>query len=313
MAELSQQARGLRLTRPSISLGARREEALFAYLFISPALLFFLVFIAAPTLAAVAISLLKWNILGTPSFVGLANFGRLLQDDTLKTVLANTVVFTFWSIVLHIGFGLLLALGVNRQMPEPLRYLLRTAYFFPQLVSWAAVALLWRYILDPNFGLVNFYLGSLHIPGPTWLTSPQLAMPALIVVDLWRTLGFIFIVLLAGLQSVPRDLQEAATLDGAGVFRRFWHVTLPMLSPSLFFAVVINFIGAFQIFEPMYIMTSGGPGTSTESVVMLVYETAFRSFDMGYGSAIAILILAVIMVATLTQVRFSRYWVQYET
>jgi multiple sugar transport system permease protein len=222
-------------------------------------------------------------------------------------------VFTFWSIVLHIGLGLLLALGVNRQMPEPLRYFLRTAYFFPQLVSWAAVALLWRYILDPNFGLANFYLGALHLPTPTWLTSPQLAMPALILVDLWRTLGFIFIVLLAGLQTVPRDLQEAATLDGAGAFRRFWHVTLPMLSPSLFFAVVINFIGAFQIFEPMYIMTSGGPGASTESVVMLVYETAFRGFDMGYGSAIAILILAVIMVATLTQVRFSRYWVQYET
>jgi ABC-type sugar transport system permease subunit len=313
MAELSQRVQATRLARPHISMSDRREEALVAYLFISPAFLLFLVFVAAPTVAAVVISLLRWNILSAPSLVGLDNFRRLLQDETLRTVLVNTSVFTFWSIVLHIGLGLLLALGVNRRMPAALRYFLRTAYFFPQLVSWAAVALLWRYILDPNFGLVNFYLGTLHLPTPAWLTSPQLAMPALIAVDLWRTLGFIFIVLLAGLQSVPHDLQEAATLDGAGALRRFWHVTLPMLSPSLFFAVVINFIGAFQIFEPMYIMTSGGPGTSTESVVMLVYETAFRSFDMGYGSAIAILILGVIMLATLTQVRLSRYWVQYET
>src|ERR1700737_2781647 len=174
MAELSRRARKTLLTRPSITLGARHEQAVFGYLFIAPAFLLFFVFIAAPTVAAVAISSLRWNILSTPSFIGLANFGRLLHDETLRTVLVNTAVFTFWSIVLHIGLGLLLALGVNRQMPEPLRYFLRTAYFFPQLVSWAAVALLWRYILDPNFGLVNFYLGALHLPGPTWLTSPQL-------------------------------------------------------------------------------------------------------------------------------------------
>jgi multiple sugar transport system permease protein len=229
----------------------------------------------------------------------------------LRGSLANTFVFTFWSIVLHVGLGTVLALLVNRQMSRFTRYFLRTAYFFPFLISWAAVSLIWEYAFDPTFGVFSFYAGKVGLP-TGWLISKSLAMPALILVDLWHTLGFTFVIILAGLQAIPRHLDEAAMVDGAGAWRRFWYVTLPMLSPTLFFVTVINFIGAFQIFDPMFIMTRGGPARATESVVQYLYDTAFRSFEMGYASAIALVVFAVILVATLVQFRIRGRWVHEE-
>ncbi len=289
-----------------------RREAISAYLFLSPALLLFLVFIAMPLLGAVALSFFEWNLLGTARFVGVDNFARLASDATARTAVVNTFVFTFWSVALHLGFGLLLALAVNRAMPAALRYVLRTAFFFPFLVSWAAVALIWTYILDPNFGFVTYYLAQLGLPAPDFLISPQWAMPAIIFVDLWRTIGFTFIILLAGLQGIPAHLYEAAKVDGAGSFQRFWSITIPMLSPTLFFATIITFIGAFQIFEPMFIMTGGGPGDSTLSIVQHIYEVGFRQFEMGYAAALALVVFVVIMAVTLVQFILSRYWVHYE-
>ena len=289
-----------------------RREALAAYLFLSPAILLFLVFIVGPLLGALALSLFQWDLLTPARFVGLDNFQRLPRDPTARAAVVNTFVFTFWSVVLHIGLGLLLAVAVSRGMPAALRYFLRTAYFFPLLVSWAAVALIWAYILDPNFGFITYYLGRLGLPAPIFLIDPEWAMPAVIAVDLWRTIGFTFIILLAGLQAIPSHLYEAAAVDGAGAVRRFWNVTIPMLSPTLFFATVITFIGAFQIFEPMYIMTAGGPGDRTLSIVMHIYETGFRAFEMGYASALALVVFLVIMVVTLLQLALSRYWVFHE-
>jgi len=290
----------------------RRHETLAAYLFLSPTILLFLVFIAGPLLGAVALSLYQWDLFTSPEFVGFDNFARMPDDPTARAAVVNTFVFTFWSVVLHIGLGLLLALAVSRGMPAALRYFLRTAYFFPLLVSWAAVALIWAYILDPNFGFITFYLRELGFDAPTFLIDPAWAMPAVIAVDLWRTIGFTFIILLAGLQSIPAHLYEAAAVDGAGAGRRFWNITIPMLSPTLFFASVITFIGAFQIFEPMYIMTRGGPNDTTLSIVMHIFETGFRRFEMGYASALALIVFLVIMVVTLIQVALSRYWVFHE-
>ncbi|PLS86300.1 MAG: sugar ABC transporter permease [Actinobacteria bacterium] len=290
----------------------RHREALAAYLFLSPAILLFLVFIAGPLVGAIVLSLFQWDLFSSPEFVGFQNFARLSRDSEARAAVANTFVFTFWSVVLHIGPGLLLAVAVNRAMPAALRYFLRTAYFFPLLVSWAAVALVWAYILDPNFGFITYYLASLGLPAPTFLIDPAWAMPAVIAVDLWRTIGFTFIILLAGLQGIPGHLYEAATVDGAGAFRKFWNITIPMLSPTLFFATVITFIGAFQIFEPMFIMTRGGPGDSTRSIVMHIFETGFRGFEMGYASALALVVFLVIMIVTLIQLVLSRYWVFYE-
>jgi multiple sugar transport system permease protein len=288
------------------------REAFAGYAFISPAALLFVVFIAGPVLGAIALSLFQWDLLTPAEFVGLRNYRTLFSDGTARTAVLNSFEFTFWSIVLHIGFGLLLALAVNRTMTPALRYFLRTAFFFPLLVSWAAGSLIWLYIIDPNFGFLNFYLEKIGLSPPNWLLSPRWAMPAIIFVDLWRTIGFTFIILLAGLQGVPRQLHEAAMIDGAGSVRRFWNITVPMLSPTLFFAFTITFIGAFQIFEPMFIMTDGGPGDATRSIVLYIFETGFRSFEMGYASTLALAVFVVIMVVTLVQLRLARYWVHYE-
>jgi multiple sugar transport system permease protein len=290
----------------------KRREAVSAYAFLSAPLLLFSVFLGGPLVAAFGISLLEWNLLTAPEFSGFENYKQMLVDPTAQAAIRNTFVFTFWSVVLHLGFGLLLALGVNRAMPAALRYFLRTVYFFPLIISWAAVALIWRYILDPNFGFLPYYLEKLGLSLPSVLVSPDWAMPALIFVDFWRTIGFTFIILLAGLQGIPDHLYEAAKVDGAGSFQRFWYITIPMLSPTLFFATVVTFIGAFQIFEPMFIITQGGPGDATRSIVMNIYETGFRSFEMGYASAQAVVVFVVIMAVTLIQIGLSRYWVHYE-
>jgi multiple sugar transport system permease protein len=308
-------ARDLALSsaRRTVVAGVRRQrrtEAIFAYAFVSPALLLFVVFLAGPLVAALALSLQSWNLLSPANFVGLANYRKLLSDPIFLKVALNTAVFTVGSVVLHLGLGLGMALAVNRKIAPFLQYLARTAFFFPQLISWAAAALMWRYILDPDFGFFNFYLKTIGISPPAWLASPEWAMPALLGVDAWKTIGFIFIVLLAGLQGIPPRLYEAAVLDGAGAWRRFWDITLPMLSPTVFFVVVINIIGAVQVFEPMYIMTNGGPLNQTRSIVMYVFETAFRRFQMGYASAMANVIFAVIMIVTLLQFVVARYWVR---
>ena len=278
------------------------------YAFISPALALFLVFVLGPMVGTLVFSFLRWELLGDPSFAGTDNFTRLARDPMLRQALGNTLVFTFWSIVLHVGLGLAMALGVNRQMMRGTRYFLRTAFFFPFLVSWAATALIWNFAYDPTFGVFAYYGSKVGVPSGV-LVSTTWAMPALILVDLWHTIGFSFVVLLAGLQAIPQNLYEAARIDGASAWRRFWHVTVPMLSPTLFFVTVISFIGAFQIFEPMFIMTEGGPDGATRSVVQYLYETAFRGFEVGYASAIALLVFAIVLLATLAQFRLRRRWV----
>ena len=283
-----------------------------AYLFLAPALLLFIIFIAGPFVGALGLSFYSWDMFTPARFVGLANYAKLLTDLSAHTALLNTAIFTISSLVLHLVIGMLLALAVNRAISGVLKYFLRTAYFFPFIMSWASVSLMWLYLLDPNFGAFNYYLGRLGLPTPNWLQTTSLALPTLIMVDLWRTLGFTFMILLAGLSSVPPHFYEAARLDGAGPWQRFWHVTIPLMSPTLLFASVITIVGAFQIFDPMFIMTTGGPGTATLSIVLYIYQTGFQSFQMGYASTLALLVFLVIMLVTILQLRISRYWVFYE-
>lgn len=286
-----------------------RREAIAGYLFISPVVILFVTFIAGPLLATIAFSFVKWDLLTEPSFAGFDNYARLATDPVIGRVLANTFVFAFASVVSHVGIGLLLAVAVNRQINRIVQYWIRTALFFPFLISWAAVSLIWKYALDPNFGFINHYLQQLGLNPPEWLVDPNWALPALIGVDWWHTIGYTFVILLAGLQTVPRELHEAAMVDGAGAVRRFWSVTIPAMSPTLFFTMIITFIGAFQIFDPMYIMTNGGPGDATRSIVQYLYEQAFKAFDVGYGAVVAIIVFLVIVVVTLIQFRLSRKWV----
>lgn len=307
MAAQTVSARDLGARARTIAPKGRRDHV--GYVFIAPAVILFLVFIGLPFLAAIALSFTHWDLLTSIKFAGVDNYVQLVRDAQVRKAVGNTFIFAFASVVTHIGFGLLLAVAVSSRASRVLRYVLRTAFFFPFLVSWAAVALLWKYVLDPTFGIGNYYLHLVGLPTANWLASPSLALPSLIVVDFWHTIGYTFVILLAGLQTVPQHLHEAAKVDGAGALRRFWHVTLPMMSPTLFFATVITFIGAFQIFDPMVIMTQGGPDGNTESVVMYVYQQAFQSFQMGYASTVALIVFVVMMLVTLLQFRLSRLWV----
>jgi ABC-type sugar transport system permease subunit len=292
--------------------GTRRRQwgvNLAGYLFVSPALLLFLVFIACPLVAAVALAFFKWDLLTDIQFAGVSNFVQLVHDPVLLRALGNTFLFAVASVVTHIGLGMLLALAVNRKMSKVVRYWVRTTVFFPFLISWAAVSLLWKYVLDPNMGILSYYLSLIGVHAPTWLLDPKWALPSLIGVDWWHTIGYTFVILLAGLQTVPNELHEAAMVDGANASRRFWSITLPLMSPTLFFATIITFIGAFQIFDPMFIMTDGGPGDATRSVVQYTFQQAFRSFNVGYGSAVALVVFVVIALVTALQFRLSRRWV----
>ncbi|MGW0231487.1 carbohydrate ABC transporter permease [Actinopolymorpha singaporensis] len=289
--------------------GSGRANPLAGWLFLSPSLLLFAVFILGPFMVGLGMSLFSYDLLTPPKFVGLDNFRRVVEDGLLLHSLRNTFVFAFASMVTHLAGGLLLAIAVNRGINKVLSYFVRTAVFFPFLISWAAVALLWKYVLDPTFGIFSYYLKELSIDPPGWFTDPAWALPSIIGIDFWHTIGYTFLIMLAGLQTVPSEMVEAARCDGANRFQTFFHITLPMMSPTMFFASVITFIGAFQIFDPIQIITRGGPNDSTISVVMYLYQTTFQAFQVGYGSTIALAVFVVIMGVTLLQFWGSRKWV----
>ncbi|WP_433586002.1 carbohydrate ABC transporter permease [Microbacterium hydrocarbonoxydans] len=291
------------------SRGTSRRGGVTAWMFLSPAMLLFLVFILGPLIAAFALSFFHYDLLTPPEFAGVDNFAKLFSDGLLIRSLVNTFLFSFGSMVTHLVGGLLLALAVNAGISRVLSYVVRSAVFFPFLISWAAVALLWQYVLDPAFGLLNHYLELLGLQAPNWFVDPAWALPAIIGIDFWHTIGYTFLIMLAGLQTIPREMHEAATVDGANSVQRFFHITIPLMSPTLFFASVVTFIGAFQIFDPIQIITKGGPNDATISAVMYLYRTGFQAFEIGYASTVALVIFAVIMLVTILQFLGLRRWV----
>jgi len=303
---------GIALRRRSGAAHRRRKEALTAYLLIAPAFVLFLIFIAGPLLGGFALSLFNYDLLSPAKYVGSANFQQLVHDSVFLESLKVTAIFTVASVTLHVVVGLALALAVNRKMPGWLRYILRTAFFFPVLISWAVVSLIAEFTLDPNFGFIPYYLKKIGIPDVGYFTDPHTALGAIIGVDLWHTVGFTFLVLLAGLQAIPNDLYEVARVDGIGRIRTFTGITLPMLSPSLFFVTVVSIIGAFQLFEPANIITQGGPGTATETMVEYIYQTGFVQLNLGYAATLGLVLFAILLVITLVQFALGRRWVHYE-
>lgn len=289
----------------------RSRESIAAWLFLLPSLIPFLVFVAGPLVAAVALSFAKYDILTPPTFAGLANFEKFLNDPRLLTIYKNTVVYVLGTVGAETVIALMLAVATNRVLPGLLRYTFRTAYFFPVLTSLASVSIVWAYLFHTNFGVINYYLQRLGGSAIPWLTSSDWAMVSLIILGVWKGLGFSYILFVAGLQNIPRHLYEAAAIDGAGPISTFFNITLPMLSPTMFFAVVISLINGFQIFDSPYIMTQGGPGDATRTVAMYLHEQGFRFFDMGYAATIALSLFLVILALTLIQFRFGRSWVHY--
>jgi len=273
-------------------------------------LILLLGFWIGPMLGTAWMSLQDWNLLGVPSFVGLDNYRELAGDTEFYAALGHTVAYLAGYLPLVLVFGLAIALLLDTTLPA--MTLFRATFFLPVISSWVAVSLLWKWLLNPADGLVNRILGVLGVPAPGWWTDPDWAMPSVVLASVWKDVGFVAVILLAGLQAVPHDLLEAAALDGAGWWRKLRSVTLPLLSPSLFFVTVISLINGFQVFDQVWVMTEGGPGGASSVVVEQIVNYAFSYGRVGYASAMSMLLFAVILLVTLVQLRLQRRWVHYE-
>lgn len=290
----------------------KRREMWTAYGFILPTLIGFVIFIVGPMLASFAISLFQWNMLLPPRFIGLANFEHLFNDPRIGNVYLTTFKLALMIVPTNMLLGLGLAVLLDRKMPGLLRNFFKVSFFFPFVVSAVAVSIIWTFMFHRDLGPLNYYLGLLGIDRIPWLNSSQYSPYAIMIADVWRNVGFYVLVFLGGMQAISRDFYEAAEVDGAGVWKQFRHITLPLLSPTILFLAVISVIGALQIFEQPQILTNGGPGDATRTIVLYLYEQGFRFFDMGYASAIAISLFAIILVFTALQFRLSRRWVFYQ-
>ena len=288
---------------------ARREELAF-YLFASPWLIGFVLWTAGPMIGSLLLSLTRYDIISAPQFTGFDNYARMLGDDPLVwQSLKVTAFYAAGAVPLQLVGSLLLALLMNQRIPAVAGF--RTIYYMPSVIAGVPVALLWMWIFNPEFGIVNDALATFGINGPQWLFSETWVVPAFVVMSVW-TIGSPMVIYLAGLQGIPTHLYEAAEIDGAGPWAKFAHVTMPMISPIIFFNTVMQIIVSFQIFTPAYVMTRGGPNNASLFVGLYLYQNAFRYFQMGYAAALAWLVFVIIMALTLIVIRTSPLWVYYE-
>lgn len=299
------------VARPATRRPRRRgwRYGLVVAAFLAPSAIPLLAFVLYPMVQAVWISLHDWNLIAPMTWVGLDNYADLLADPDTRAVFGHTLYYVGGTLPLVLVGGLALALALNRRLKG--RALLRGVYFLPVVTSWIVVALVWRWLLNPSVGVVNYLLGLVGVDGPGWWTDPHWAMPSIILASAWKDLGFVMVILLAGLQAIPEDVQEAATLDGAGPWRRLFSVTLPLLSPSVFFVVVISLINGFQVFDQVYAMTGGGPAGASQVVVQQVYDLTFRYGRAGDAAALSGLLFLVVLAVTVVQIRGQRRWVHY--
>lgn len=295
---------------PGSALDAHRPQRRFrwnpAYLFVAPSLVLIGVFILWPILRTGWMSLHEWTIgEDTHEFLGLKNYTRLLQDPRFLNALRVTLVYTVGVTIGSVGLGLLCAQVLRRTTWYTSVY--RVAFFFPYVASLAVIGVVWRFLLDPEVGLLAGVMNRLGLHPVNWLQSLHLALPTVIFIGIWKTFGFSMIVLLAAIQGVPANLNEAAMLDGAGAGQRFRYVTLPSIRPALLFTVVISTITGLQLFDLVFVMTGGGPVFRTESIVMYLYQRGFIDFDLGYASALSWVLFLIILVISLIQLRLLRY------
>ncbi len=284
--------------------GGRR--ALTLALFLGPSLLGVAVFLVGPILASMGLSFASWDLLTPPEFVGLRNFRRLAGDGEFWAALRHTLTFLGGYLPLVMIAGLLVAVALNGRMPA--RNVFRAIYFLPVVTSWVAVALVWKWLLNPAFGLVNNALAQIGVQGPAWLFDPQWAMFSVILTSVWKDVGFVMVILLAGLQGIPREYYETAAIDGATRPQQLLHVTVPLLSPALFFALSISLINSFQVFDQVYVMTGGGPAGATTVLVERIVKYAFSFSRMGYASTMSWVLFALIFLTTLAFSRLQRRW-----
>lgn len=288
-----------------------------AYLFLLPGLVGFLVFVVVPIIGSFGLSFVDWNLLSPPEFVGLSNYVQLVTQDTVfHTVLGNTLFYTVTIVPIQLVLGLLLAAALNQAIRGISFY--RVIYFMPVVTNIVAAALVFQWLLNRDFGIISAWIWQLaestgwSIQPPDWLNNSAWAKPAVVLLTVWKNVGFTMVIYLAGLQNVPAVLYDAAEVDGASAWQRFRYVTIPIISPTTFFLLVIQMIGAFQLFAEPYVLTRGGPAQATLSIVYYIYLNAFQYQRMGKAAAIAWTLFGIIFVFTFIQVRLQRRWVHYE-
>jgi multiple sugar transport system permease protein len=288
-----------------------RREALFGYAMVSLSLVVVFVFTVAPIVGSFVLALFKWDAISSPEFVGLQNFDALLHDQTVTHSLLVTSGLTVMIVFLQVALGLGLALLVAQRVSKIVRNLFRAAFFLPMLASAASISIVMTYVFNDHFGVINYYLSALGLPSVPWLSSAGGATATVVLVAVWQQLGFTFILFVAALGSVPKDVLEAAQIDGASSARLFWRIMLPLISPTVLFACTVGLINTMQLFDQPFVMTKGGPGDATYTTVLVVYQTAFQNLQFGYASAISVLLFAVLLVITAVQFTLSRKWVFY--
>jgi multiple sugar transport system permease protein len=279
--------------------GARRRRA--GLLMVAPALLHAALWIGLPVVAAVFLAFTSYDVLSAPKFVGLDNFRDLLGDAVFRKSILNTVVYTFFTVPFGMALGLLLALGLNAGLRA--RGVFRTAIFLPQVTATVAIALVWLWIYNPRNGLFTTLLSIFGVESPAWLASTTWAMPSVILVGIWQGIGMKMLIYLAALQNLPKELYEAASVDGASKVRQFFSLTLPLLKPATFFVLITSMISAFQSFDQIYILTDGGPANSTTMMTYEIYKSAFREFRVGYACAQSLVLFVLLMAFTLVNRR----------
>ncbi len=306
-------ARPLTLSSARLSAARRRwwRQAFEGWLFIAPVMIGVLAFYFVPIVVSLYVSLTNWDGLTTADWVGLRNYERLFtRDRYFRDSLRNTLFYVVGHIPLTIGLALILALLCNRKVRGVIWF--RTAFFIPVITNVVAISLVWSFFFAPRSGTLNWFLSLFGIGGPSWLSNSQWAMPAVIIVSVWFGVGFPMIILLAGLQGIPEMYYDAAKIDGASAWARFRYVTLPLLTPALFFLSITQFISSFQVFGIIYVLTGGGPANATSVYIYYIYQNAFQNSRMGYASAMAWILFAVIATITFVQWKLQKRWVVYD-
>ncbi|WP_207802285.1 carbohydrate ABC transporter permease [Paenibacillus xerothermodurans] len=282
----------------------RYKETLWGYIFITPIMVGFLIFTLIPVVSSLYLSFTKYDGITSPKWIGVTNYANLLHDADFLASLSHTLYFTLGTVPLGVLLALIVAIALNAKIRFMGAY--RTAFFIPVVTSMVAVAQVWKWLYNTDYGLINAILARLNMYQPEWLASIEWAMPAIIIMSIWKHLGFNMVIFLAGLQGISPALYEAAKIDGASGIKQFFYITVPLLRHTTLFVVVMSIIGSFQVFDQIFVMTGGGPAKSTTVVVFWIYQNAFQFFKQGYASAMAYILFAIIFVVTLIQMRLAK-------
>ncbi|MGK2309519.1 carbohydrate ABC transporter permease [Cutibacterium sp. V970] len=288
-----------------------KKERRLAMLFLAPTLIGLGIFMLVPMVGSIVLAFFEWDIISPPEFVGIRNFVELAENPTIRVSFANTFGFVVAAVLLQLAVALVLSVLVQTRMPTWVRSFFRSAFFFPLILSASSVSLIMSYLFNEDFGVVNRMLFILGMSPVHWLSTGTGAIVVTILIYVWQNFGFTFLLFIGGLSSIPADVYEAASIDGVSEWSRFWRITLPLLSPTVLVASVMAIISALQIFDQPYVLTKGGPADSTRTAVMVIYQTAFQELHFGLASAVGLVLMAIIMLATWLQFKLSKRFVFY--